>query len=56
MTDNIVKLLEQSDKMAASARLMSIRYKEAEDEIVATEPKIDVIRKKTLELKSQVCY
>lgn len=54
MTETIGGILDQSEKMSASARLMVIRHQEAGDEIVATEPQIQLIKQKTMELKSQV--
>lgn len=55
ITEGITAILDQADKMEASARLMIIRRQEAHDEEVATEPKIAVVKQKTLELKKQVC-
>ena len=56
ITEEITKVLDQADKMAASARLMIIRRQEAYDEEVATEPKIGVVKQKTLELKKEVSW
>lgn len=54
ITEGITKVLDQADKMAASARLMVIKREEAHDEAIKTEPKIVIVKDKTLELKKQV--
>ena len=53
-TESITQILDQSEKMSASARLMIIKREEAVAEQIETEPKIDIIKQKTLQLKKQV--
>ena len=53
-TESITQILDQSEKMSASARLMIIKREEAVSEQFETEPKIDIIKRKTLQLKKQV--
>ena len=40
--------------MAASSRLMVIKRQEAYDEEIETEPKIAIVKQKTMELKKEV--
>jgi len=54
VTETMTRVLDQSEKMAASARLMVMRRMESYDDAKAAEPKIVVIKTKTLELKKQV--
>jgi len=55
VTEDIIKLLSQSDKMAATGRLMILKREEAAEEEKVTKPKISLVKEKTLELKRLVC-
>ncbi|XP_067933498.1 CDK5 regulatory subunit-associated protein 3-like [Watersipora subatra] len=54
VTEEITKVLDHAEKMAASARLMVIKRKESFDEEIETEPKIAIVKEKTMELKKEL--
>ena len=54
VADRLKKLLSDSEKMMSLSRLMITRRKEALDEETATEPKVDLLRKRTQQLKGEV--
>jgi hypothetical protein len=54
LSQKIEAIREEAEKMEASARLMSLRFGEADTEIVGIYPRIDLIRDKTKVLKKKV--
>ncbi len=56
LAGSLRKTLDDADKCMASSRLMVVRRAEALDEQKLVEPKYDLIKEKTLQLKKQVCH
>ena len=54
LAEKLKKILSDSEKMISLSRLMVTRREEARLEEVDTEPKVDLIRSRTMELKGQV--
>ena len=54
VTENLQSLLHDADKMTSLSRLMVTRQHEARQEEELIIPRLELIRKKTKELKTQV--
>jgi len=55
LVENLKKISSDADKMTSMSKLMVIRREEALTEKRETEPKLELVRRKTKELQKLVC-